>query len=147
MRGYAILIALLLGVPSAAAAWHTMGTTEPDTPQDVAGGLMTATADQSPAGQRVYFNVVPVESSTNANPNSDATEGRAYPVGQARFRAFLGVWKDCNKDGYMGLARGALLEYRHELLLGDASVCKVGTAWDDGEWVYEFRWLGPLGEP
>jgi hypothetical protein len=61
-------------------------------------------------------------------------------------RALLGVWKDCNADGYVGLAESAVETYRSELLaqwpfVGD-SICPVGSPFNDGAWVDEYLAIG-----
>ncbi|MFA5861462.1 MAG: hypothetical protein WDA16_07175 [Candidatus Thermoplasmatota archaeon] len=97
---------------------------------------------------------------SSLSPNA-ATLGSgiiAYPTVST---AMLGVWKDCNKDSYVGLGDQGLFEYRSELLL-DTSVCPKQTTpidpimgkpprdWfpshNDGAWVREFlpiQWNEP----
>jgi hypothetical protein len=137
-------ILVLLVVPLAQADWGGRGFVEPDHERDRLEGLMFADADQSSdAGvKQVYFSTYAVHFQAGVNPNLGALGGAvmAYPTS---LHAFLGVWKDCNRDGYIGTSETALLEYRTELLL-DSSVCPVGTSpHNDGDWVMEFRWIGP----
>ena len=65
----------------------------------------------------------------------------------------LGVWKDCNKDGYIGTPEGLFTEYLSALLL-ETDVCPPTPTVDhadesftpvhnDGQWVREFLAIGP----
>lgn len=141
-----MLVACALAVtasPVAFAAWSTDGSIEPDYAADVTDGFMFANPDVNPstAVKSVYFNVVTSAAWTNANPNVGATGSRmiSYPA-EAR-SAFIGVWKDCNDDGYVGLGEGALFEYP-VALLGSDDICEAGTSdHNDGTTVREFLWI------
>jgi hypothetical protein len=78
------------------------------------------------------------------NPNAGMLETRMRNVGETTYEALFGVWKDCNQDGYVGLAESAARDYRVELV--DVSdVCPASSApyaHNDGEWVIE---LLPIG--
>lgn len=142
-----LAIALILAAPAASAGWRTFGSFEPDTPQDVLGGYMhlEPDVDPNPAVGKVYFNVENGYDQTGLTPNVGALGTRLMVEGFQWPHAFLGIWKDCNEDGYIGFGAGALLEYSSLLLLDEpAPVCPVGaSAHNDGEWVYEFLWIGP----
>ena len=104
-----IALALATITPSVALAeWRGRGFYEPDTERDVLGGWMFANPDVSPSGSRVYFSAYGGQSAgshTPLNPNSAllGTQIMPYPTVVS---ALLGVWKDCNKDGYVGIAEG-----------------------------------------
>lgn len=149
-----ILAVSILAAPAAAATWGAKGSFEPDTLADLSGGFMFPDADQSPdlTHRRVYFNGffgqlggVGAGLTTSVNPNFAASETSVQPV-PANAYAILGVWKDCNHDGYMGYGDNALWEYRVELLPAD-HVCAARTTdphdvgyipqHNDGTWVRE----------
>lgn len=140
-----LLLALLLAatLPAVPASWSVHGDTEPNSAFD-STSFMWRDADTSPAAgkPRIYFNVVGNFNSTGVNPNSEVTGSRVQAFPNENPGAYLGAWKDCDKDGYIGMGAGALTEYRAELLL-DASVCPAGSMFNDGEWVYEFIWIHP----
>lgn len=113
---------------------------------------MFANPDQNLAGMRVYFDVFPTmggphegspTDGTNVNPNVGTIGSRIAPAGLVVYRAFFGVWKDCNKDGYIGHAESALQDYRSEVLaLLGSNICPAGGAFNDGQWVSEFLMMG-----
>ena len=137
------LVAALAAVPMA-GAWSVDGGWEPDTQRDLDDDYMWTEPDTSESGERVYFNVVQnTFTGLPFNPNTAITKSAIRNAPIQSFHAYLGIWKDCNADGYIGLADGAIGEYRSELLL-DSTICPAGsTAHNDGQWVYEFRWIGP----
>ena len=130
-----ILVAALLLVPAVSANWSSAGSYEPSTNYDTAS-YMFQDAPQTP-GKRVYFNAFATTSTpaggVRVNPNVAALQSRIEPPGAEFMAATLGVWTDCNKDGYVGMAEGALREY-DAALLNDATVCPPSTgprdAWD-----------------
>ena len=160
---FLVTLAALVAAPVAGASWAGKGMIEPDTRRDVADGFMRLNPDQSAAsGRLVYFNSfntqsagVAAEVSTSANPNL-ATVESGYMTSSGRAYAMLGVWKDCNKDGFVGWGDQGLFEYRAELLNalgGGAAVCPVQgipnpiprdwvPSHNDGEWVREFVPIG-----
>ena len=160
---FLVTLAALVASPAAAASWAGKGMVEPDTRRDVADGYMRLAPDQSPtSGRLVYFNAFNTQSigaaaevSTSANPNL-ATLETAYMTSSGRAYAMLGVWKDCNKDGFVGWGDQGLFEYRAQLLdaLGPgAGACPaqglpatIPRDWfpshNDGEWVREFLPIG-----
>ena len=163
------LVASASVLPLAAAAWSAKGQVEPDTRLDRDSGFTWHSADVSPGarGNRVYFNAFTVQNGgygahgLTVNPNSGAlaTQRQAWP---GQMAALLGVWKDCNRDGFVGLGDNGLFEYRAELLLGDVGVCPVSdpgpvppgaashdyrATHNDGQWVREFLPLGPAARP
>ena len=153
-RHIALTIAamMLLTVPLGAAEWRGRGFYEPDTAQDVAGGFMYNDPDTGTTGAKVYFSAFPAYYVLSPNHNSAAlgTQAAPYPT---NLHAVLGVWKDCNKDGYIGTPEGLFTEYLSALLL-DTSVCPPTPTVDhadesftpvhnDGQWVREFLAIGP----
>jgi hypothetical protein len=159
-RALVLALALLLAVPASTAAWTMLGSREPDTLQDVQGGWMFLTPDVSgdQTVRKVYFNgfygqCTDVAQCTGLNPNVGVVRSGVHSS-EYRELAVLGVWKDCNKDGYVGLGEQGLWEYRSTLLL-DSSVCPPGSpppndqygyaitgpGWfpphNDGTWVHE----------
>ncbi len=142
-----VLAFILAGVPSAMAAWYGPGTVEPDTEWDEDLALMWADADNSvdQATKKVYFNAFPVGYLTGYNPNVGALETHFTPY-TVHIHGMIGVWKDCNNDGYIGHIENVMSEYRAELLQ-DNTICPAGTSMhNDGEWVYEFFAMGPVNE-
>lgn len=141
-------LALVLTMPLAGATWYTRGSFEPDTPQDVNGGFMFTEPDTNPdqSFRQVYFNAVPQDrNSASLNPNVGPLESRYLPAGQMGFSAHLGFWKDCNRDGYLGHAEGALMHYRSELLI-DSTICPSNGYFNRAGWVSEFVPIaGPPG--
>lgn len=152
-----ILIAFLLTAgalfPLASAGWKYRGTNEPDTQFDELDGFMwddtDTTNDQS--NRRVYMNGYAHVAQVWLNPNVGALGSRNQPGTEVSMSVMLGIWKDCNGDGYIGLAEAGALEYRVELLT-DTTTCPpqsivVGNEPDfypfnDGNWVREFLWIG-----
>lgn len=132
--------------PTAASTWYGPGTAEPDTHYDAAHGSMFDAADTAESGQRVYFNAFQALPQTSLNPNLAATGSRVLPAPAAHHRAILGIWKDCNRDNYIGLAESAVQDYRSELLV-DSTICPRTTyaglpVHNDGEWVSELLTIG-----
>lgn len=163
-----VLVATALAAPLA-AAWAGKGQVEPDTALDRSGGFAWLDADVTPGarGNRLYFNAFTVQNGGygahgfTINPNFATleTQKQGWP---GQVAAMLGVWKDCNRDGYVGMGDNGLFEYRAELLMGDASVCPVSDpgpvprdatshsyvpTHNDGQWVREFLPLGPDERP
>lgn len=153
-RTIALTLALLLTVgallPVAAAGWRQRGSYEPDTLQDWSDGMMYREPDQERTGFNVYFNVFGrISRFTQYSPNVALTGSTMQPPGTTTFTGFLGIWKDCNQDGYIGMSEYGLLEYRVELLL-DNSICPVTPhdaakpyPFNDGGWIREFLFIGP----
>lgn len=152
-RQFGVTIALsLLLLPSAFAGWAVKGAREPDTPEDLTSGWMALTPDVLPtSGPHVYFNGFPTAGgtlTTTLSPNL-ATGRSAFVTLPLVPAAFFGIWKDCNRDGFVGLGDQGLLEYSAKLL-ANASVCLPtdiqGSAGayvhNDGNWVVEFFPIG-----
>lgn len=157
MLGRKLLCILLLSMVAAPASgtWGSLGSFEPDTLHDVEDGFMWLEPDVSDdtGVRQIYFNAILAPSKPWVNPNSGALQSRIQLPGFQSPMAFLGIWKDCNADGYIGHAETALLEYRSTLLLG-IPICPEIRGLDiyapgyhpphnDGEWVREFLWIGP----
>ena len=145
-----IAVAALLSAP-ATAEWYAYGSFEPDTQYDQ-GSMFVDPPNATDA--RVYFTAMPTSqygATTNGdpaiNPNVALLRTQIEPVGVERHVAHLGVWMDCNGDGYIGMAEGALREYSADLLL-DTTVCPAVDGaplaqWPTGAynyngWVSEF---------
>lgn len=171
-KTFVLAIVALLALPGASALWGAKGSFEPDTTKDATEGWMFTTPDtvsvkgasQRDAGNvhKVYFNAFQGTSSNvvgvGFSPNS-ATLGTAHAMTPNRPYAILGVWKDCNNDGFIGLGDKGLWEYRSEILaaLGPTTICKAQSmpaqgfhagstqpfaVHNDGVWVHEFLPIG-----
>ena len=137
----------LLATSLSAAAWSGKGAYEPSTPYDESGRFMFTDADTSPSGSRIYFNGFMTDGEvvvTSTSPNVGLLETAIQPRG-AQPLAMLGVWKDCNKDGYIGNT-DAMWQYASQLLL-ETDICPPSNneypTHNDGFTVYEFlplRW-------
>lgn len=147
---------LLLLTPVAVASWGFKGSFEPSTTRDANDGWMNKNPDVSPVtgntqagnAHKVYFNGFVTASNLGMPINPSTYDSRlAYAPNVYRLMGMMGVWKDCNKDNYVGLGDNGLMEYRSELLL-DTSVCKpqaipdpIPFNWfpvhNDGQWVHE----------
>ena len=143
-----VAFALLL-VPAAAAWSNTNGGHEPNTEYDDAS-VMYQDAPSTP-GKRVYFNAYTVTSSpvnvgVNLNPNSPYLESRNEAPVLEYHEALLGVWTDCNGDGYVGMAEGALREYDSALLLGDDTLCPAASGDPAANWSGDHNYNGLVTE-
>lgn len=113
----ALALAVSLATPIGAADWGSDGSSEPDTRYDTPT-LMWANAP-APGEAKVYFNAYTTSStalSQGVNPNLPTLQSQIEPFGQEQQWAVLGVWTDCNGDGYVGMAEGALREYASTVL-------------------------------
>lgn len=136
----AVALVVALSLPAAQAAWSGAGNAEPDTPEDRTSGRMWADPDTQGL-RKVYFSGYAALPPTSFHPNVGAV-GTRMPVGPvSHHQALLGVWLDCNRDGYMGHAEGALREYR-ATLLPPGHACPAGGPHNDGAWVAELLMLG-----
>ena len=141
-----ILAILALLVPTAASTWRAGGTHEPDTSYDTPTWMFQ---DPPPAGaNRIYFNAMALTgTSTSVSPNVALLETQNEPPAAERHMALLGVWKDCNGDGYVGSAEQGLREYSSTLLT-TTSVCPSAPGGhNSGGWVVEFFFIGRTGGP
>jgi hypothetical protein len=111
---------------------------------DVSDDRMWLDPDVTPLGSRIYFNAV-VTDTSGTSPNVGALGSRMIPP-TVKFSAWLGIWKDCNRDGYIGNVESALFEY-DPVLLTDPSVCPPGSRWNHHGWVGEFIHIGPRVQP
>ena len=156
-----LFIVVLLTAPLA-LAYGIRGDNEPSTRLDATDGYMWTTVNKA-AVNKVYFNGFSgtylgytAGYSTSINPNFASVGGghQNYPY---RAFAMLGIWRDCNNDGYVGWGDNAILEYRAELLTlpgaPGATICPVQTIPDsiprnwmpvhnDGTLVREFLPIG-----
>jgi hypothetical protein len=147
LRSFKILaavVAVLMAAPAAMATWMHYGQAEPDVAEDVTAGWMYADPPTGTLNQ-VYFNAFSTVGSgltTNPSPNHNvgALETR-FGSTMESWKAVLGVWRDCNGDGYIGLAESAAHAYRVEAALHDSTVCPQDTtsmqAHNDGVWIRE----------
>ncbi|HEX2022277.1 MAG TPA: hypothetical protein VHH36_06155, partial [Candidatus Thermoplasmatota archaeon] len=145
LRALAILATLLLAAPSTLAEWSYEGASEPDTPRDAFDGLMWTAPDDSPdpGVRKVYFNAfatVPVQYQGAVRAHPNLLPGMRVLPPETTFKAILGVWKDCNDDGYVGEARSALVAYREELL-PQGTPCPEGSEHLRDGWVRELLWI------
>lgn len=121
----ALAVALaFVAAPLASAEWKAYGTYEPDSRLDNTDFLHTLKpAEYKALGQhkaKIYFNAY-VQADTVAfggsfNPNNGVTYSQQNYAPSSTWLALLGVWNDCNGDGYVGLAETAVREYRSEVL-------------------------------
>ena len=158
MRRVIVLTTLLLLSPVAAAGWGAKGDFEPSTGRDTRDGYMWQSPPQTTDGA-VYFNgwlstaVGVLAPTADTNPNVAGQKTAVFPPQTVRAWGLLGVWLDCNKDGYIGYGDQGLYEYPVQLL-SDNTLCKpvpppafmpaygyVPTH-NDGKWVHEFIPLG-----
>jgi len=152
-----LTFALALIMPVASANWKFRGVNEPDTLMDSQDGYMFLHPDDSTDDKhRVYFSAFAATPVVGYVPFGVGTLGtRIQPAPEMQFTALMGIWKDCNGDGYIGQVEGALIEYRAELL-DDSSICPVGNLppagtagkfslypHNDGTWIREFLFIGP----
>ncbi|HVM45676.1 MAG TPA: hypothetical protein VM582_07045, partial [Candidatus Thermoplasmatota archaeon] len=125
------------------------GAYEPDTIYDLAG--WNVLHPDTSSGISLYLNGFGAPGGpllTTVNPNVAAVRSSFGPAPYLPV-ALFGIWRDCNRDGYVGTAEHGLLEYRSTLLLDDA-VCPRGTpppdqpwrVFNDGEWVLEYIPVG-----
>lgn len=144
-----LLVSLVMPL---ASAWSFAGSWEPDTKLDRNDGFMFMLPDTNPAGARVYFNGVVTPLAPSMSPNTGALSSSVLAPGLESPVALLAVWKDCNRDGYVGLAESATLVYRSEVLAlpnqngatPGTSVCYPAAEGDhnDGSWIREVLWIG-----
>lgn len=158
MRSVLVIVlsaTLLLAAPAALGEWKGRGYYEPDTTRDATGGWMHLDPDTAPDAtvRKVYFNAYssPYGARSHGNPNVAelGTSVMNYPTD---IQAILGVWKDCNDDGYIGTFESALPEYP-AVLLSDASICPRDfsdpfaegymPAHNDGKTIRELLVIGP----
>lgn len=126
-------------------AWTSGGDSEPSTIYD-GPSLMWPSAPTGDGG--VYFNVAAVVGAGGTgfvvNPNVAALETRNEPVGAETFVATLGVWADCNGDGYVGNLEGAAREYASELLFR-TDICPPSSG-SESSWNGEHNYNGWVTE-
>lgn len=156
-RTILLLIVATLAMPAATAAWGAKGDSEPNHLLDQ-DGYMFASPNVEKL-RKVYFNgfsgacvgYFPC-ASTSFNPNvgSLGTQIINYPY---QAYAMLGVWRDCNRDGFVGYGEQGAFEYVAQLPGVDPALCPVetlpnplpfGTApvHNDGKLVREFLPIG-----
>lgn len=162
----ALLVALF--APAGGATWLSYGTFEPDSPDDDAWqwhcppfedarASPDCDLDTAPVRNRIYFNVFRrlaadtvifnPELTETVNPNVGALQTRNDLPGAYNFGAVFGVWIDCNRDGYIGLAETAAREYHAAVINNGNDVCpdnngKPRVSWN-GEHNYN-RWVTEL---
>lgn len=124
-------------MPGALAVWMGPGGAEPDTRFDRDDGVMFP--DPALDGRKVYLNGFLAVEGTSVNPNVAALGTRVL-VPTTHARVMLGMWRDCDRDGYVGKAESALQEYPSAL--ADTSVCPAGSIHNDGRFVSELIGIG-----
>jgi len=109
--------------PLAAAEWKAFGGYEPDSRYDDAdfNHLLKPSEHQAEGkANPLYFNAYlmgrPGFGGGALNPNNAITKSQATFYTSNMWHALLGLWTDCNGDGYVGIAETAAREYRSELL-------------------------------
>lgn len=139
-----VVLAALLAMPASLASWNSYGTHEPDTVFDTPSWMWP----DAPILQtdQIYFNAwLTFEAGATTNPNVGAAQTRINPEPTFWAAAVLGVWADCNGDGYIGIAETAADEYRSEVLdpiSKGSPVCPDGTTHNANGWVNEMTWIG-----
>ncbi|MHB8605940.1 MAG: hypothetical protein ACYDCK_11865 [Thermoplasmatota archaeon] len=148
-----------------ALGWGGGSAAEPSTKEDKSPAGATAMwgfandGKTKPMAERIYFDGIALHSAGTAlnalvqqfDPNVDG--GRTLSPVQTTFMAFLGYWRDCNGDGFIGdhlaPAAGATLAQYPTALLDSAGAtrCPRGSPYNDGTLVDEFRWIGPDAAP
>src|SRR5581483_6312056 len=114
----AVALAAAMLVPTGLASWGSYGGQEPDNKYDLPAAGNFVWQGPPTGTDQVYFNVVngyAPNGPAGASPNSATLGDRVQVAGTGSYAAILGVWVDCNKDGYVGLADGALREYRADV--------------------------------
>lgn len=126
---------ILLSPAVSAEPWMFAGSHEPDNPTYDTPGFMWQSPP--PAGaKRVYFGVFSYISdvgSLGGNPNVGALQTQIEIPSDEYHEALLGVWTDCNGDGYVGMAETAVREYPDQLLL-DKSRCPANPTGSPNSW-------------
>ena len=143
----AIAVAAAMTAPIAQAEWYAFGSFEPDTQYDLDWGF----SEPAPVGaSQIYFNAFSTYEGVTPygllNPNVGTLNTQIEVTNDEYHYAMLGVWKDCNGDGYVGIAESALREYPASLLAStDACPPASGAATDPwpgahnyNGWVSEF---------
>ncbi|HET6403246.1 MAG TPA: hypothetical protein VFH78_01260 [Candidatus Thermoplasmatota archaeon] len=143
----AILTTALLALPAASATWYFAQSYEPSTEYDTELWMFQ---DPPPVTeQRVYF---AAEShylfalGPYISPNVGLLHSRIEVSNGEHHSAMLGVWRDCNGDGYVGAAETAVREYPASLLLSEeACPATTGPAngWTAGAHNYN-GWVSEL---
>jgi hypothetical protein len=168
--GYAALAIILAVSPMALADWGAKGIHEPQTTHDRNDGYMWLDPDVSrgvTGPNKVYMATIQTTSNpslTLADSANLATLDTRHQMTPTQYYVLLGVWRDCNNDGFIGDGDNGLFEYRTTLLdstVGD-SICPQqnvpwGPSWtttafeaneygglihNDGTWVHEFIPIG-----
>lgn len=123
LRNYVLwtsaIVAAVLVTPASLATWFAFGTHEPDNALDSSSFMWT---DAPPEGSsRIYFNAINTQLYVG-NPNVGALGTQNEVPFTETPIAMLGVWKDCNGDGYVGMLESVAVEYS-SALLADTDAC------------------------
>ena len=148
-------VAMMMLSQTGAATWGNHGSHEPDNANDNAAFMWT---DPPAAGEtKVYFNAwsgmaYGAFGGGSISPNLGTLRTTNEAPTLEYHMAILGVWQDCNGDGYIGIAETAQQEYPAALLL-DTTVCPPVTGdrnvWTPGAynyngWVTEYIPVGGI---
>ena len=144
MRAVPTLVLLVVAaMPLALATWHSPGDTagEPNSAYDDPNHMFFSTTT-SPTSARVYFHAFLAPAGASANVNgllSPLGLGTQQPAG--KFFAWLGEWRDCNDDGYIG--DGATAQETYPASQANPAICAAPDPHIVGTTAKEFRWIGP----
>ena len=148
-------VALMMLSQTGASTWYDHGTHEPDNALDHSSLMWT---DPPAAGEmKVYFNAwtgmaYGAFGGGSISPNLGTFETANEAPTLEYHMAILGVWVDCNGDGYVGLAETAQQEYP-AALLSSTTACPAATGdpnvWTAGAhnyngWVSEYVPIGGI---
>lgn len=126
----AVAAAMLGSSAALASGWNMYASHEPSSAKYDTAAYMWQD-EPGNAGDRIYFNVyqgIGAGGYPGVSPNS-ATLGSSIESVNQGFAALFGEWADCNHDGFVGLADGAIREYRAEVSNAaghpvDTTLCK-----------------------
>lgn len=123
---------------------------EPNTPPDTDSTLMWSDANQA-ATDKIYFDAIIDREGFTGTPwvRPAGTNFRGYVT--TYFHAFLGYWRDCNMDGFVGDATTGSAVYLYagsdttkvDSICNENDLVNGGALYNDGEFVTEYLPIGP----
>ncbi|MEA3198667.1 MAG: hypothetical protein QOE90_95 [Thermoplasmata archaeon] len=151
----AVAVAAAMCVPAGVASWGSWGGSEPNTKYD--DGSYNYLSAPGSATDHVYFNTFEVGLLAGAPANPAPGLGsRLQPAVTESWAALMGVWVDCNGDGFIGLATTGQVEYRADVsaaaghavsttLCPDVtdSAANAGKIHNHGGWITELIPIAP----